>query len=594
MRVLVRYITRKSRDGVGHTDSTVETDSLTIGRGSDADVFLQDLHVALYHAVLRPAAEGKFAVQARTPSGIRINGRTVQTGVVRAGDTIGIGRSTLQLRRAGSDNDLILEVEESPARSGEAADTGATSLAQAGLHRRRWAWGLFVIILVFGVGVPFGHMVSEDAPEADRPAASGNGSPAEAGQPPLSHRLVEAVPWSLGGGDLIWDSGPMSRAHRFFGQDCAQCHRQPFQRVTDTACLDCHAGQSHHTDDSDLMRDVGLSERRCADCHREHNGIEGLVGTDSRICADCHAEPDDLRGADLGPVAGFLPGEHPQFRVRLAAVEETGAISWRRVRMDEAVSERNGLLFPHDVHVRESGVEGPSGRERLACADCHRPDASGAAMKPVRFERDCRRCHTLEFSPEESARQLPHGEPDTVIAMLEDHYARVALAGDHTNPEADAPEVVRRKRPGGERLGRDERRAALEWADQWAREVATEVFEYRVCSQCHTVERRPDTDTETENDAGWAVRPVALTEDWFSAHRFSHDPHRKVACTECHAAEESASSEDVLMPRIDTCLQCHGDLESSARVPLGCIECHGFHSADELTMGGPAHGATAD
>ena len=40
MRVLVRHITRRSQAGVGHSDRTVEGHRITIGRGSDADVFL--------------------------------------------------------------------------------------------------------------------------------------------------------------------------------------------------------------------------------------------------------------------------------------------------------------------------------------------------------------------------------------------------------------------------------------------------------------------------------------------------------------------------------------------------------------------------
>ncbi|MDZ7712362.1 MAG: FHA domain-containing protein [Rhodovibrio sp.] len=244
MQVLVRHITRRSQTGTGHSDKPVAGDTLTIGRGADADVFLQDLHVALRHAVLRRASGGRFTVQARTPSGVKINGRMTQAGTVSAGDTIGVGLSTLRLQRGGKEYDVVIEVDEARGRSGGSAESGATSLRAAGLGRRRWAWALFLVVLALGLGLPLAEIQRErnaDAAEVDdhadpnAVAADGYGR-ALAVFRAYGERLVA-------GGDRIWDSGPMSQPHRFFGQDCRQCHRQPFQRVTDAACLDCHENQ---------------------------------------------------------------------------------------------------------------------------------------------------------------------------------------------------------------------------------------------------------------------------------------------------------------------------------------------------------------
>ncbi|MDZ7749279.1 MAG: cytochrome c3 family protein [Halofilum sp. (in: g-proteobacteria)] len=410
-----------------------------------------------------------------------------------------------------------------------------------------------------------------------------------AGGGPGGSGQLGAIPWHLAGGDQLWDSGEMSRPHRFFGRQCSQCHRRPFQRVTDAACLDCHEGQAHHADDAGLMRTSGLSGTRCASCHREHSGLEAMIGTDPRLCTDCHAEPGEtMAGAEVEPVWGFLGESHPRFRVRLVSMPEAGEPEWKRVRMTGAVSEDNGLVFPHDVHLADEGVTGPGGgKEQLACADCHQPGADGAAMQPVRFERDCQGCHRLDFAAGDPDRELPHGEPAAVLAVLEEYYARVALRGGYTREEAEPPEVVRRKRPGGERLGEDERQAALEWSQQWARTVAGEVFEYRTCKTCHEVSRQPET------EAGWAIAPVAMTQDWFPAHRFDHEPHMKTACTECHDAAGSGRTQDVLMPAIDTCRQCHGDSDSTARVASRCVDCHDFHTARELEMGGGALHADA-
>lgn len=583
MRVLVRHITRKSQAGVGHADREVQADALTIGRGTDADVFLSDLHVALHHAVLRQLSEGRFTVQARTPSGIKINGRTTQTGLVRPGDTVGVGLSTLRLQCPGDDYDLVIEVEEAAARTGEEAETGATSLAQTGLGKRRWAWLLFLAMLVVGLGVPLGHVYRERGRgDAVRQGETGGALPA------LGRRLVEGVPWTLVGGDRLWDSGPMSRAHRFFGQECRQCHREPFQRVTNAACLDCHEGQPHHADEPALMRASGLSGRRCASCHREHSGMEALVAADTTLCTDCHDRPGrNMPGTDVHPVAGFVDDRHPQFRVRLVSLADDATFGWRRVRMRGPISEGNGLVFPHDVHLADDGIRGRTGKERLVCGDCHRPGPEGVAMQPVRFERACRRCHRLNFEPADPDREVPHGDPKAVIDTLESYYARVALAGGFDSPEAEPPEVVRRQRPSARELDERERRAALAWAQARADEVATEIFEYRTCKTCHAVAR------SAASTSGWRVRPVAMTQDWFPHARFTHARHGQMACTDCHDAAGSESASDVLMPRLATCQRCHGEPGSRARVASRCIDCHGFHAADRLEMG-PARAELVD
>lgn len=579
MRVLVRYITRKARTGVTHSDHEIHADTLTIGRGSDADLFLSDLHVALRHAILRDAGDGRFTIQARTPSGIRINGRTMQTGSVRAEDTIEIGLTSLRLQRGDAEHDLVIDVEERQSRSDEAVDVGATSLQEAGLGYRRWAWTAFFLVMLLGIGIPLGHLLSEKAATAKATDNSDDGSGG------IGSRLLTTIPWHLAGGDQLWDSGPMSRPHRFFGRDCGQCHQEPFQRVTSEACLACHEDQPHHADDAELMHASGLSGRRCADCHREHGGLEAMVGTDPRLCVDCHADPDgSMPESDIRPVTGFMGDSHPPFRVRLVSITDAGEADWQRVRMTDAVSERNGLVFPHDVHVSEDGVRGPTGREQLVCADCHRPGPEGVAMQPPSFEQDCQRCHRLDFSAGDVERELPHGDPESVLVTLEEYFARVALEGGFTDEAADPPEVVRQRRPGDEQLEPQERQAALEWSRQWAHTVAEESFEYRTCRTCHEIERQP------ESKAGWRVAPVALTREWFPAHRFDHDPHRKTDCMECHAADTSARSEDVLMPGIETCRQCHGDSDSTARVASRCVDCHAFHAADELDMAGHGSG----
>lgn len=565
MRCLIRRITRKSKSGVGHTVDEVEADALTIGRATDQHVFLSDIHVALRHAVIRPVSDGRFAVQARTPSGVRINRRTVQTGILKVGDVLSIGEFTLRLVRPPREYDLGLEVEQVTRAGGGQPGVGATSLRATGLGKRSWAWLLFLLIGGFGLAVPLAQIHRSEPPQIHMDDFAPD---PDAG-----------MPWRLAGGDHLWDSGAMSRAHRFFGRECRACHREPFQRVTNEACLVCHADEAHHTAAVELLQSSGLRERRCAGCHREHEGTEGLIATDSQLCTACHARPDrTMAGSRVHPVVGFGGGAHPEFRVRVVASAADGGFDWRRMRLQPGLAEDNGLVFPHDVHLDPGGIDGPDGSRVLECGSCHRPERGGHVMQPVRFEDDCQSCHRLDFEPNEPARTLPHGDPATVMTALVDYYARVALAGGYRDPDGGAPAVVRRQRPADAELDREQRRAALAWADAKAAEVAAEVIEYRTCNTCHAVERGGA-------GAGWQVEPVALTQAWFAEARFSHEPHAAMSCSGCHAAAQSGHSADVLVPGIETCRQCHGDPESSARIASRCIDCHGFHIDERLTMG---------
>ncbi len=575
MRCLLRRITRKARAGVSHTEHTVDKHALDIGRGADQDIFLADLHVALHHAVLRPASDERFALQARTPSGVQINGRTNQAGVVEFGDVVTIGRSTIRVKRPPRGYDVALEIEEAQAERGEPTAVGATSLQAAGLRRRPWAWFLFLVVIGLGLVVPFTQIYDRE--------------PTQVGMQQFESQSRSGFDWRLAGGDHLWDSGPMSRSHRFFGQQCQACHREAFQRVTNAACADCHADQPHHSDDAELLRVSGLSEQRCADCHVEHNGSEALIMTDQKLCTGCHTEPRErMPGTDIRSVSGFGPERHPEFRIRLVARTPDGEapFTWSRLRMDQPLQEQNGLVFPHDVHLDESGLESPEGKQVLACADCHEPDQSGADMDPITFEQDCQSCHQLNFEPRDAKRELPHGDPDEILDTLDQYYARIALGGGYSGDDADrAPEVVRQRRPAQRELDREERRAALDWANAKAAEVATEVIEYRTCTTCHDVERTEGADDGPQ----WDIEPVALTAEWYPRARFSHDPHTAMECSECHAASDSETSSDVLMPSSATCQQCHGDEDSHARITSRCVDCHGFHTRDELTMTGNTH-----
>jgi predicted CXXCH cytochrome family protein len=85
---------------------------------------------------------------------------------------------------------------------------------------------------------------------------------------------------------------------------------------------------------------------------------------------------------------------------------------------------------------------------------------------------------------------------------------------------------------------------------------------------------------------------VQLQTRIFPHGEFSHAAHQQEKCTSCHAAETSKHSEDLLMPEIKRCRDCHGDPGADAKVQSPCTECHGFHIAPTRTMD-VANGAVA-
>src|ERR1700687_1692393 len=96
------------------------------------------------------------------------------------------------------------------------------------------------------------------------------------------------------GGQKVYSSGPLSRAHAVFTQQCALCHvtqAGSFSAdVTDKACLTCHDAPPH--------QDNQTFTPECSSCHVEHKGSMRLQSTTDQACTQCHA---NLRTRDGQP-----------------------------------------------------------------------------------------------------------------------------------------------------------------------------------------------------------------------------------------------------------------------------------------------------
>jgi hypothetical protein len=259
---------------------------------------------------------------------------------------------------------------------------------------------------------------------------------------------------------------------------------------------------------------------------------------------------------------------------------------WRPARLDrddaEHFIEHSHLLFSHAQHLNPKGIKSPTGERVLTCQSCHHPSSSGREMLPVRMESDCSSCHSLQFDEHDPSTVVPHGNLPAVLKTLEEHFSRQYLereGGGHRS--AGVP-----RRPGEDAqiMTHEQQLRARSWVEDQTLQIARELFEKRVCVDCHEVSRVPGASGFEQ----WRVEPVRLTQQWMPLARFSHAAHATQQCVSCHTtAAQSQHSSDVLMPRIAQCRTCHGGADATTKVASGCLMCHAFHLPERGRMGPP-------
>lgn len=378
-------------------------------------------------------------------------------------------------------------------------------------------------------------------------------------------------------------AGPVSKAHAMFNQNCANCHDQAFQPVwrlfgckeatsiSDAKCSECHDGAPHHKKDPHTSA--------CANCHREHLGHETLAShVADRNCSDCHR---DL--AEPIKRATHFNHDHPEFQPSLKGKKDPAKIKFNhKVHLDldlDALREAQRKVGRDDLH----GIGA-----KMACVDCHRMDADGKYVQPIRYDEHCARCHALnaplvgDFAKDLKAAAiefqrtpLPHREPAIVRAVLRDRL--VAFEQKHGVVLGKGPELAR----------------PLPWKpvtpEQWMRateagkKIESLVFLHRQwkaiepltgCSHCHVEKGSADGLPIYEKSA--------IPDRWYKQSLFNHGSHRMMSCVECHdrnasgvKVADSQSAVDILLPNLESCQQCHTGERGGAR--NACVECHRYH-----------------
>lgn len=527
MNYLIRFITENAAGSLEHSDKVVEAPVITIGRATDQVLHLKDRRARLQHAVIEQQGEGA-RITTNALTGIVVNGRSQRSATLKVGDVIEVGSNILRVIDAPDGINFAITFELCADASGSHLVQNWTAPVSGigGWSKRRLSWTLVTLVAISAMALPSFYF--EDL------------------------RLA----------------GPVHSAHSSIASECESCHVKEFQRVPDTACVECHKVDRHVAQGQPV-----LGEIRCASCHLEHNEPAELVNRHQALCSGCHADlADDVA---LENAEDFLDA-HPEFRISLLQMSTTADddVEWSTDHLsmsDAQGAEHSNLIFNHAVHLDEAGIVTPEGRRVIECADCHQPQPGGAQMQPIVMDEHCSGCHTLNFDPDNPSREIPHGDPASVIQALVEYYSARLLG-------ADPDEGNQRVRRPGRALTRTDRDRAAAEARKQALTVAADLFERRACTTCHDVTRVDD-----DSDVPWKVLPVRLTENFFVHASFSHSAHETEvsSCDGCHQAARSEAATDVLIPGIESCRACHGsgssNRNSSAQIPSTCVMCHSFH-----------------
>ena len=555
MKVLLSTQTRNKKGQLSRTDQTLTADVLRIGRGTDCAMFLPDPRISLHHAAIHLSPDGIASLEAESGI-ISIDGSFERASRLREGQRVLLGPYEMLVLAPPPDHDLALSIELIDAlREGvdEVRGNVRAGLDQTWLSKRLGAWLFLLAILgIFLAWPALKAIEGQQHPEIRKAAMK---------------QTVTA--------DAAWDPGPLASAHATFGRDCGSCHQEPFVQVRNAACEDCHKAIGWHfplnTRAAKAVHDNVFPGARCASCHRDHKGPNGLIRSDATLCTDCHRDlksrHQDASVDDIGDFAR----DHPPFKLSILQPGKRGTEASVRIAQDTKAKENSGLKFPHDKHLDKKGVRGPDGKVALECANCHVPDEAGMRFKPVTMRDHCQSCHSLEFEPKVTDRQAPHGNVANVLSTLNEFYAQAALADTPIDVVVDAG--IRRP---GERLAEGKRQAALKWATEKADKIARDLFEDRVCFICHQITPLAATDGQA---ATWKIAPVAITQHWLPKVRFPHNQHNTYPCSDCHNVSTSKLSADIAIPDIKNCRECHGGNERMRDKARGtCETCHGFHT----------------
>ena len=643
MATTVRFLTRRANGRESARLVEIDKDAFAIGRGTDCELQLPDLRVALLHARVSEIGPGVVAVEADGAQTFVSGGRRTRRVELKltADRTIEIGPYGLTFKH--EDGRTVIDVVRAEAAlkamTSEEADA-VFSLKGTGLSKRWPAWGLAALVVAACLIFPlwsFGHKAA--------PLGAATIGTRTIDIPAVAAQTPQMTQISLSAGRM-WSPGPLSDAHAFLGADCKSCHTKALTSVQDETCLHCHKGLQAHADAHLMglaMPPASLGQQgtraiaarfdkplgRCASCHMEHMGQAGIMNKSSALCSDCHAKLDQRLGqrASIGNASDFAAA-HPQFSPTVVALPRDNdsvlTRQWTVPQLDQArrmreqlirydptrcdgfsigkpnfrglvqLADRSdvpaeafrgdntGLVFPHALHMSAQGCVASMAR-RLGV----KTDAQGAL--------GCANCHTSSpdgkgFVPVEMQRNC-----STCHSLTFDTFNGVNRSLPHGQPQQVVATMLDFYKAAAVDVSRG---AGVQERRLPGQAAADRSAEMRQIAFTHADSRADDRIRAIFSPGGacygcheiirptaglnYGVKPVVLEQHFLPRAQFDHGAHMTagMTCEQCHAARKSQSATDVLMPSIDTCRTCHAGEHAYAKTPSPCISCHTFHALD--------------
>ena len=547
--MLIRHLIEEvsangTRDVRGHV---YESGEIVLGRGSGCDLRLESKLVSLVHAKISVVGEDLFVEDLDSLGGVQVNGQLVKRTQLREGAHLRLGDIALAVAREGAVWILHQKVERR-----ETVDSAAA--VEATLQRLQLKNRLPSVALLSTVLVVFAVVV------------------------------FFLYPWTTTAKES-WNSGPISNNHHMIADNCGVCHTGGFQRVEDKTCESCHNVTAHARV---FEKHLQVGEFRCASCHMEHNGDNGLVAQQPKLCTSCHA---DIKRVFPETTRPDIPNweKHTEFMVSLQA--KPGEVA-PRVRLDDTARliDRSNIKLNHELHL-QANLRGPDGEVTLGCRDCHGMGANFRQIEKIDMEKHCAGCHSLEFDERLPGTVVPHGDPDTVYRFLYSEYAKLSLAAKEDTAIQETFNI--RVKPGGRAASMEAQPKVDEdfiraFVEDESRKAERMLFTKTACYLCHEVSTKDVSDDQLREEGGsrYEVLKPQIPEVWMPEAIFSHGAHEEVSCESCHeGARSSTQTSDVLLPKVDSCRTCHSALGGQhptgghSTVRSDCIMCHSFHES---------------
>ncbi len=545
MKLIHRKEQRGNDGSVIYVQNEYAIERIIIGRGGKSNIILKGHKVSLEHCIVTFNGDYLSLADNGSVYGTSVNGDLATRATLSSGDNFQVGDANFEVEQSSNGwtitESQIEEAENSGTESVVERTEKALSLSLAMPRLQTLSLlGLFFVLALF-----------------------------------LLYPM-QLKQWSA------WSTGPMTGNHAMIAKDCQACHTDPYSTINDKACLACHTLTDHVPHNIKLAHEIN-SGKNCVDCHQEHWGPERLIHKTSGQCVECHGDIKSLvNESEMRAVHSFK--NHPEFAVTLQRIP--GQSKENRVSLDqkEALQDHSNVSLNHALHLKS--IRGPEGLETLTCASCHIHNSDLKSFKPISFEDNCQRCHSLEFDKRLPGIQVPHGNADFVYPSLYAAYATLTL--DKGSEEVPSNNTIR-SRPG-EAMPSVQRQAtsgedfSKKNVEREARSAERELFTRTGCKLCHLVDEIvPAGDFVSK--ALFQVRDPEILDSWMPGAKFDHGAHEEISCNDCHSGvAKSEKTEDVLMPNVRKCQDCHGDPNGDKPVESNCTTCHSYHDSKPVEL----------